>query len=168
MEEILNVNETYLTFRLGKEMFAASIEKAINIIEMVTITEVPRSPEYMMGIVNVRGSVLPVIDTRMKFGMPPSEVSRTSVIVTFNIEIDGDTTYVGALVDEPGSVIELTPDQISDPPNIGAKYKSELVIGTFKDEEDRFVLLIDIDKVFTLDELLEIETNTNTSDNIDN
>lgn len=161
MEEIIRINDTFLTFRLGEEIFAANIDKAINIIEMVAITEVPRSPEYMKGIVNVRGNVLPVIDTRMKFGMPPAEITRSSVIITFNIEIDGDKSLVGALVDEPGSVVELTAEQISDPPNIGAKYKSELIMGTFKDEENRFVLLVDIDKVFTLDELLEIEENTN-------
>ncbi len=157
MEEIIKNTETYLTFRLGDEVFAANIKKAINIIEMLEITEVPRSPEYMRGIVNVRGSVLPVIDTKMKFGMPPTEITKNTVIVTFAIEIEGEETHVGAMVDEPGSVIELSENQISPPPNIGAKYKSELIVGTYKDENEQFIMILDIDKVFTLDELLEIE-----------
>lgn len=157
MEELVKNTETYLTFRLGEEIFAANIEKAVSIIEMLEITKVPRSPEYMKGIVNVRGSVLPVIDTRMKFGMPPAQITRNTVIITFVVEIEGEETQVGAMVDEPGSVIELSDDQISPPPNIGAKYKSELISGTFKDENKQFVMILDIDKVFTLDELLEIE-----------
>ncbi len=159
MEELEKITDTYLTFRLGDEIFAANIEKATNIIEMVEITKVPRSPEYMKGIANVRGTVLPIIDTRMKFGMPPSEITKNTVIVTFVIEIEGDETHVGAMVDEPGNVVELSNNQILPPPNIGAKYKSELIIGTFKNDKNQFVMILDIDKVFTLDELLVIEEN---------
>lgn len=148
--------QTYLTFRLGKEIFAANIIKATNIIEVLPITKVPRSPEYMKGVINVRGNVLPVIDTRMKFGMSPIKITKTTVIINFNVEIDGEQSDVGALVDEPGTVVEVDESEISEPPHIGAKYKSELIKGTLKINKD-FVMVLDIDKVFTLDELLEVK-----------
>jgi len=149
-------SQTYLTFRLGTEKFAASIEKALNILEMVPITKVPHSPEYMKGIINQRGDVLPVIDTRMKFGMPPSELTKYSVIIVFRVEIDGEIADVGAIVDEPGTVIEVADENITEAPSIGAKYKSTLIKGMLKIEEE-FIMLLDIDKVFSLDELLEIQ-----------
>ncbi len=161
MEEI--EKKAYLTFSLGEEKFSASIEKATSIIEVLPITKVPRSPDYMKGVINVRGNVLPVIDTRMKFGMDSIEFKKNTVIITFNVEIEGEKSEVGALVDEPGTVVELFDEQITPPPNIGAKYKSELVIGTFKIKDD-FVMLLDIDKVFTLDELLEIQEKTKEDD----
>ncbi len=161
MEEI--EKKAYLTFSLGNEKFAASIEKATSIIEVLPITKVPRSPDYMKGVINVRGEVIPVIDTGMKFGMKPIEFKKNTVIITFNVNIEGEQSEVGALVDEPGTVVELYDEQISPPPNIGAKYKSELVIGTFKINDD-FIMLLDIDKVFTLDELLEIQEKTKKED----
>ncbi len=148
--------QTYLTFVLGNEIFAADIRKATNIIEVLPITKVPRSPEYMKGVINVRGIVLPVIDTRMKFGMSPIKITKNTVIINFNIDIEGEQSDVGALVDAPGTVIDISDKDISPPPHIGAKYKSELVIGTFKIKDD-FIMLLDINKVFTLDELLEIK-----------
>ena len=160
LEEINDIHkQTYLTFRLGEEKFAANIEKASSIIEVLPITRVPRSPEYMKGVINVRGTVMPVIDARLKFDMPPIEYTKSTVIITFNVQIEGEEAAVGALVDEPGTILELTDDEISPPPSIGAKYKSELIKGTIK-IDDEFIMLIDIDKVFTLDELVEIKGTT--------
>ena len=144
-----------LTFRLGEEIFATPIDKAVSIIEPVPYTKVPRSPEYMKGVINIRGKVLPIIDTRMKFGMEPIVQTKTTVIIVFYVNINGEYDEIGALVDEPGTIVELSEDKISEAPSIGAKYKSELITGTFKHNDD-FVLLLNIDKVFSLDELLEI------------
>lgn len=155
--------KTYLTFRLGEEMFAATIEKASAILEVLPITKVPRSPDYMKGVINVRGEVMPVVDTRLKFGMTPVEYTKNTVIITFNVEIDGEKSAVAALVDEPGTVLEIENSDISPPPHIGAKYKSELVIGTSK-VDDIFLMILDIDKVFSLDELLEIKEKTDESE----
>ena len=159
MEQKKNTVSTYLTFRLGDELFAATIEKAVSIIEVPDIVKVPRSPKYMKGIINVRGNVMPVIDTRMKFGMSPITIEKRTVILTFRVDIENEKVDVGALVDEPGSVIEIRDDMILNPPSIGAKYKSELVIGAFKHNE-KFIMLVDIDKVFTMDELIEINDTT--------
>ena len=165
MEEHEKNIQTYLTFRLGDENFAANIDKAIGIIEMTEITKVPHSPEYMKGIINMHGKVLPVIDTRMKFGMSSAEYTKRTVIVVFRVEIDGDDSDVGAIIDEPGTVLELTDEEISPAPNIGAKYKSELVMGVIK-INDEFIQLLNIDKVFSLDELLEIQENTEKGEKI--
>ena len=149
---------TFLTFRLDTEKFAVSIEKASSIIEMLPITKVPRSPDYMKGIINVRGNVLPVIDTRMKFGMGTVENTKNTVIITFNIDIEGEKADVGAIVDEPGTIIETEEHNILPAPSIGAKYKSELIKGAIKIDKE-FIMVLDVDKVFTLDELLEITEN---------
>ncbi len=155
------ITNTFLTFRLGEEVFAANIEKASNIIEMTTITKVPRSPDYMKGIINLRGTVLPVIETRMKFGMEAKEYTRTTVIVVFNVDIEGEKSIVGAIVDEPGKVIEIAETDIKPPPTVGAKYKSELIKGMIKTEDqDDFIMLLDIDKVFSMEELLHIKETT--------
>lgn len=146
---------TFLTFRLDTEKFAVSIDKASSIIEMLPITKVPRSPDYMKGIINVRGNVLPVIDTRMKFGMNVVENTKNTVIITFNIDIEGEKADVGAIVDEPGTIIEIDEDEVLSAPSIGAKYKSELIKGAIK-VNDEFIMILDVDKVFTLDELIEI------------
>jgi len=149
--------QTFLTFRLGDEIFAAHIEKASNIIEMMPITKVPRSPAYMKGIINLRGTVLPVIETRMKFGLEPKEYTRTTVIVVFNVSIEDENSIVGAIVDEPGKVLEIAEENIQPPPTIGAKYKSDLIEGMIKpDDEDDFIMLLDIDKVFSMQDLIEI------------
>ena len=152
--------KTYLTFRLGTEFFSAPIDEAVNILEILPITAVPRSPEYMKGVVNVRGEVLPIIDTRMKFGMPPIEITRTSVIIIFYVDISGEKAEVGALVDEPGTVVEISDDMLTDAPAIGGKYKSELIKGTFK-HDDKFIMVLNIGKVFTLDELIDIKEVSN-------
>lgn len=158
-----NIKNTYLTFRLGSEHFAATIDKAVSILEMLPVTPVPRSPEYMKGVVNVRGEVLPIIDTRMKFGMSPMTLTKTSVIIVFSVDIAGEKAEVGALADEPGTVVDLHDNELTQAPSIGGKYKSELVKGTFK-LDDRFILVLDIDKVFTLDELRELKGMSDTNE----
>jgi purine-binding chemotaxis protein CheW len=163
MEEQEKSAQNFLTFRLGDEKFAASLDKALNILEMLPITKVPQSPEYMKGVINRRGEIIPIIDIRMKFGMEPIVVSKRTVIIIFRVEIQGETADVGAMVDEPGTVIEVSEADITPPPSIGAKYKSELVKGMLKVDND-FIMLLEIDKVFSLDELVEINQNKETAE----
>ena len=103
---------SYLTFKLGEEEFAAHVGKVLNILEMTKITEVPKSPDYMKGVINLRGSVLPVIDTRIKFGMTPTEYTPNTCIVVMDIDMDGDSIHVGALVDSVQAVLEIEDTQI--------------------------------------------------------
>jgi len=147
---------SYLTFKLGNELFAAHVGKVLNILELTRITEVPKAPAYMKGVINLRGSVLPVVDTRIKFNMSPTQFSKNTCIIVMNLNIDGEEVELGALVDSVQEVIEIQKDQIKAPPSIGAKYKSEFIIGMIKLDE-QFVMLLNIDKVFSSDDIIQIQ-----------
>src|SRR6056297_1221586 len=133
MEQKKQATNSYLTFKLGEEEFGAHVSQVLNILEMTKITEVPKSPEYMKGVINLRGMVLPVIDTRIKFSMPETEYTNNTCII----------------------VIEIEESQIEPPPGIGSKYKSEFIYGIAKIEEN-FVMLLDMQKVLNAEELSEI------------
>jgi len=150
---------SYLSFKLGDDEFAAHVSKVLNILEMIKITPVPRSPEYMKGVVNLRGTVLPIIDTRIKFGMTPTEYTQNTCIVVMDILMDKDTIQLGALVDSVVSVIEIENNQIQPPPSLGSKYKSEFILGVAKVEE-HFIMILDMDKVFSSDELIMVMEST--------
>ena len=148
--------ETYLSFRLGEEEFAANVHKVLNILEMTPITKIPRSPEYMRGVINLRGSVLPVIDLRIKFGMEPTQTTIDTCIVVLNIEMNEDNITLGVLVDAVKEVLEIEEDKIEPAPNIGTKYRAEFIKGMWKKEES-FIMLLNIDTVFSSDELVMVQ-----------
>ena len=157
-ETITKIN-SYLSFNLGEEEFAAHVGKVLNILEMTRITEVPKSPEYMKGVINLRGTVLPVVDTRIKFGMTPTEYTTNTCIVVMEVDMEGDIVQVGALVDSVQAVLELEDSQIQPPPSIGSKYKSEFIYGMAK-VDDRFIMLLDMEKVFSSDEIMQVKEKT--------
>ena len=148
----ISKSNSYLSFKLGEEEFAAHVGKVLNILEMVKITEVPMAPSYMKGVINLRGAVLPVIDTRIKFGMPPTVYSANTCIVVLDIDMDGDSVHVGALVDSVQAVLEIPSEGILPPPSIGSRYKSEFIEGV-ANIDDRFVMLLNMDMVFSSLEL---------------
>ena len=152
MESQKTESESYLTFKLGEEEFGAHVSQVLNILEMTRITEVPQTPEYMKGVINLRGMVLPVIDTRIKFGMTETEYTHNTCIVVMDIEMDGDTIHLGAIVDEVLSVAEIEPSQIEPAPSLGNQYKSEFISGMAK-IEDQFVMLLDMKLVFSDEEI---------------
>ena len=154
--ELNNQTQSYLTFKLDEEIFAVTVSKVLEIQEIRQITKVPRSPSYMRGVLNLRGTVVPVIDTRIKFGMSKTIDSVNTCIVVLNIEMENDTITVGALVDAVQEVIELMDNQIGPPPSIGNKYKSEFIKGMGK-VNDNFIMILDIDKVFSAEELILVK-----------
>jgi purine-binding chemotaxis protein CheW len=123
---------------------------------MTKITEVPKSPEYMKGVINLRGMVLPVIDARIKFGMSETEYTSNTCIIVMDIEQNDETVHIGAIVDEVLSVIEIEETQVEPPPSIGNKYKAEFIYGMAKVEEN-FVMLLDMQKVLNASDLKEID-----------
>ncbi|NOU18774.1 MAG: chemotaxis protein CheW [Bacteroidales bacterium] len=157
-ENITKIN-TFLSFKLGEEEFAAHVGKVLNILEMTKITEVPKAPEYMKGVINLRGTVLPVIDTRIKFGMPKTEYTTNTCIIVLDIEMDGDSIHVGALVDSVQAVLELDNSQIMPAPSIGSKYKSEFIEGV-ANIDDKFIMILNMDAVFSSNELTNIQVQT--------
>ena len=159
--EQIQIN-SYLTFRLGKEEYAAHVSKVLNILEMTDITAVPKSPEYMKGVINLRGMVLPVIDTRLKFGMPETAYTDKTCIVVMDLEMDGGIVHVGALVDEVVAVVELEKNQVKPPPSIGDTYKSDFITGLAK-MDDHFIMILDLIKIFSTNEINIIKENMEVS-----
>ena len=155
---------SYISFVLGEEYFAINVTQVLNILQLVQITKVPTAPEYMKGVINLRGTVLPIIDIRIKFGMPPIEYKRDTVILVLNVEIDGETVNAGILVDAVKEVFEINTEEILPPPGIGSKYKSKFIDGVYKMSDDRFVMLLDIDKVFSTDELVMMAATNDTTE----
>ncbi|MBN1990793.1 MAG: chemotaxis protein CheW [Bacteroidales bacterium] len=151
-QENLSRINSYLSFKLGEEEFAAHVGKVLNILEMTKITEVPKAPEYMKGVINLRGTVLPVIDTRIKFGMAPTVYTTNTCIIVLDIEMDGESIHVGALVDSVQAVLELDENTLLPAPSIGSKYKSEFIEGV-ANIDDRFIMILNMDSVFSSDEL---------------
>ena len=150
----------YLTFKLAEEMFALDVVQVREILDMTAITKVPRSPDFMRGVINVRGSVVPVVDMRMKFDMPATENTLNTRIVVMEITMEGEVTVLGAMVDSVHDVKEINPDEIEPAPRIGSKYRTEFIKGIGKQDE-LFVIILDIDHIFSSDELamvLEPET----------
>jgi purine-binding chemotaxis protein CheW len=144
---------TYLTFRLNNEVFAANVEQALTILELKPITKVPNSPEYMRGVINLRGNVLPVIDMRAKFGMPATEFTQETCIIVLNVSIEDEDVQLGILVDAVSEVLEINEKEIEPSPSIGTKYKVEFIKGMYRLEQG-FIMLLDIDLIFNTEELL--------------
>ena len=151
---------SYLTFKLENETFAANVSKVLNILELTKITKVPKAPSYMKGVINLRGSVLPLIDTRIKFGMTETEFTTNTCILVLDIEMDNESVHVGALVDSVQEVIELKEDEINPPPSIGNKYKSEFIDGMAR-WKDEFVMILNMDYIFSLDDIINMQEVTN-------
>lgn len=151
-EEAMDKSISYLSFHLGEEEFAAHVSKVLNILEMIKIIEVPNAPEYMKGVINLRGTVLPVVDTRVKFGMTPTVYTPNTCIVVMDVEIENEMVKVGALVDSVQAVLEIEESMIQPPPSIGSKYKSEFIYGMAK-IDDKFIMLLDMEKVFSNEEI---------------
>ena len=143
---------SYLSFKLGDEEFAAHASKVLNILEMTNITVVPKAPVYMKGVINLRGTVLPVIDTRIKFGMSPTVYTNNTCIIVLDIVMDNESIHVGALVDGVQAVLEIEREKIMPAPSIGSKYKSEFIEGVAS-IEDNFVMILDMDAIFSSDDL---------------
>lgn len=147
---------SFLSFKLGEEEFAAHVGKVLNILEMTNITVVPKAPEYMKGVINLRGTVLPVVDTRIKFGMQPTVNTANTCIIVLEIKIDEETIHLGALVDSVQAVIELDNNQILPPPTIGSKYKSEFIEGVVS-IDNRFIMILNMDAIFSFEDITRIK-----------
>ncbi len=142
----------YLTFKLSNEVFAVEVAKVREILEYINITKVPKSPEFMRGVINVRGSVVPVLDLRSKFRMSLTQSCVDTCIIVLEIDFEGETTVLGALADSVQEVIELDPEQIESPPKMGTLLKTEFLKGIGK-RGSEFIMILDIDRVFSEEDL---------------
>ncbi len=146
----------YLTFTLDDEVFGLDIGRVREVLEFTQVTRVPRMPEFMLGVINLRGGVVPVVDLRRKFGMPPTERTVETCVIIAEAAVDGETTVLGAVADSVQEVAELGAEGLEPPPRIGEKLRTDFLKGMGK-QDDRFILLLDIDRVFSLDELASVQ-----------
>ena len=146
----------YLTFKLDEEVFALDVAKVREILEYTSVTKVPQTPEFMRGVINLRGSVVPVIDLRLKFGMTETEQTINTCIIVAEVGVDDETILLGALADSVQEVSEMEPDQIEAAPHIGTRLSADFIKGMGK-QDNQFVMILDIDKVFTKYELEAVQ-----------
>ena len=151
---IATITETtqYLTFKLDEEIFALDVAKVREILEYTTVTKVPLTPDFMRGVINLRGSVVPVIDLRLKFGMTATEQTINTCIIVAEVGMDEETILLGALADSVQEVNEMEPGQIEAAPHIGTRLNTDFIKGMGK-QDGNFVMILDIDRVFTSGDL---------------
>jgi len=157
MSAVLAEKNQYLTFDLDGEIFAIEVSKVREILDFTEVTCVPQMPTYMRGVINLRGSVVPVIDMRSKFGLDTAEDTVDTCIIIVEVQIDNETSVIGALVDSVQEVLDIEGDQIEPPPRMGSRMKSEFLDGMGKHDE-RFIMVLNIDKVFSSEELALLNT----------
>ncbi len=146
----------YLTFRLDQETFALDIGKVREVLDFTTITQIPRTPEFMRGVINLRGSVVPVVDLRLKFGMSRTESTVNTCIIIAEVTVDDETTILGALADSVQEVTDLEPDHLEPAPRIGTRLDTDFIKGMGR-RNDKFIMLLDIDRVFSTGELARVQ-----------
>lgn len=153
MEEKENIDfEQFLTFRLGGESFSIEVSQVREILDRTEVTRVPQTPAYMLGVINLRGSVVPVIDLRQRFGMEAVERTRDSCIIVMELNLEGEQTVIGALADAVEEVLDMSRDEIEPPPRLGSRVNVDFIRGVGKRGEE-FVMILDIDKIFSSEEV---------------
>ena len=145
--------QQYLTFWLSTEMFAIDILNIKEIIEYGNLTEVPRMPSFIRGVINLRGSVVPVVDLSARFGRNKTELSRRTCIVIIEVQnADESKLDIGVMVDSVSEVLEIPRSEIELPPAFGAKIRVDFIQGMGK-VEGKFVIILNANKVLSIDEL---------------
>ncbi len=141
----------YLSFQVAGESFAVGVLQAREIIEYSTLTRVPHAPAAVRGVINLRGSVVPVVDLAVKFGLPQSEIGRRTCVVIVECVLDGESTVMGVMADAVNHVLDLGPADIEPAPSFGTRVRTEYLKGMGKLEQG-FVLLLDMDKLLSVAE----------------
>jgi purine-binding chemotaxis protein CheW len=142
----------YLTFRLGREEFAIQVLKVREIMGMQDITEVPHTPAYVKGVINLRGKVIPVVDLRLKFGLPEAPYDHRTCIIVVQIQGPGTPILTGIVVDAVSEVLNIAASEIDDTPDFGDGVETPYLLGMAK-TKGKVKILLDIDSVLTAQEL---------------
>ncbi|MFH0809928.1 MAG: chemotaxis protein CheW [Pseudomonadota bacterium] len=142
----------YLTFALSGEEFALEIAKVREVLDYPHITKVPRMPEYLRGVINLRGNVVPVIDLHLKFGMAATERTVDTCVVIVEAALENEVTVMGVLADSVQEVVDLSTTEIEPPPRMGTRLNTDFLKGMGKQGE-KFIIILDIDKVLSSSEI---------------
>ena len=147
-----NDQQQYLTFTLGKEMFAIGILSIREIIEYGNLTEVPMTPPFIRGVLNLRGAVVPVVDLAVRFGREARETTKRTCVVIIEIESENGRQEMGIVVDAVSEVLEIPASEIEPPPEFGARIRNDFIQGMGK-VNGKFVVLLDVNRVLSVDEI---------------
>ncbi|ALC15837.1 CheW protein [Desulfuromonas soudanensis] len=148
--------EQYLSFNLGEGLFAVEVRRTKEILDYREPTKVPQTPDYMLGVINLRGAVVPVIDLRRKLGLPARDVSQATCIVVLEIARDEEVLTVGVVTDSVQEVLELGAEEIEPPPRIGSGLNIDYIRGMGK-KGDNFIILLDANRIFSSDEIVLLQ-----------
>lgn len=151
MEEI----KSYLSFSIGGEYFAANVGHVRNIIVYKKITKIPAMPDFMLGVINLRGTVLPVVDARLKLGMSETLITEDTCILDVEVEVDNEIITIGLLVESVSEVIQIEKEEIKSPPTIGTAIRNDYLQGIYYVDED-FIMILNINEIFKNDEVLNL------------
>ena len=146
----------YLTFCLGNEVYGLEILKVQELIGMMRVTRVPRTPAFVRGVINLRGKVFPVMDLRKKFGFESIEDTAKTCIIVVQVMRDGRALAMGVVVDEVREVLNIKAEQIEPPPEFGSAVDTSFILGMGK-KDDSVVILLDVNKVLTGGEVAVLE-----------
>lgn len=147
----------YLTFTLDGEQYAADVSRVREVLELLPLTKLPRMPEYMKGVINIRGSVVPVVDLREKFGMAEVEETVDTSIIVMDVKDGEKRMTVGCLADSVEEVVDIPPESVEPPPSFGTKVDTEFIDGIAKRDE-QFIIVLDINRVFDDAEIANLDS----------
>ncbi|MBN2166361.1 MAG: purine-binding chemotaxis protein CheW [Marinilabiliaceae bacterium] len=164
MEDNL-VNTTYLSFTIGSEEFAVNVGKVLEVLQKQSVSPVPNTPDYFSGVINFRGEIIPVIDTRTKLGLPGIILDENFVIIVIEIKVEHDDIVVGAIVDKVKDVISIQNHQIMPVPKMNKEVKTDFFTGIVR-SEDGFIIIINFDKIIVSDEAVMLTEFTQASENM--
>lgn len=145
----------YLTFVLGGEEYGLEILKVREIIGLMDITTVPRTPSYVRGVINLRGKIIPVVDLRVKFGMESVEMTEETCIIVVEVVRDGKSVEMGILVDKVSEVLDIVEEEIEEAPSFGSGFDTDFILGMAK-TKNSVKILLNIDAVLSGEEILEM------------
>ncbi len=146
----------YLTFELATETYGLEILKVQEIIGIMKVTSIPRTPDFVRGVINLRGKVIPVIDLRLKFGMESIENTDRTCIIVVQVSCGGKNITMGVCVDEVAEVMDISAGQVEPPPSFGTSLDTEFIMGMGK-VGDNVIMLLDVDQVLSKQELNIVE-----------
>ncbi|PLX68932.1 MAG: chemotaxis protein CheW [Denitrovibrio sp.] len=151
-----------LTFILADEVYGVDIMSVREVLDYTNVTKVPQTPDYMVGVINLRGNVVPVLDLRLKFGMGKTQKTVNTCVIIVEVEIDEEITVLGALADSVQEVVDFEGDNIEDAPKIGTQLNTAFIKGMAKNN-DGFVIILNVNSVFSQDEIQGLAGTTETT-----
>jgi purine-binding chemotaxis protein CheW len=145
----------FLTFDLAQEEYGLEILRVREILGLMEITPVPKTPDYVLGVINLRGKVIPVVDLRLKFGLPYQEPDERTCVIVVEVATEGDTVHMGIVVDRVNEVVDVKPGEVEPTPSFGVSLDTAFILGMAK-VGDKVKILLDIDRVLSSEEVASL------------